>query len=155
MILAKFQFFTNLGFPEIRGFPLLNHHLGEVVWGRYNLTRWLDAWKLNLVESSVEGYRGYPDDSVIVEQEMVCHFPDLWKVKLVVETTSNFPSYWIDGPIHQKSSNLQNLCISNLSGPSVFCSFVCVLNWFMAQVDMILKHCRVSCFFCLWNTYPY
>ena len=23
--------FTNLGFPEIRGFPLLNHHLG---WGR-------------------------------------------------------------------------------------------------------------------------
>ena len=29
--LAKWLYFTNLGFPEIRGFPLLNHHLG---WGR-------------------------------------------------------------------------------------------------------------------------
>ena len=37
--LAKLWYFTNLGFPEIRGSPLLNHHLGEVVWGRYNLTR--------------------------------------------------------------------------------------------------------------------
>ena len=29
-----------MDFPEIRGFPFLNHHLGaQVVWGRYNLTR--------------------------------------------------------------------------------------------------------------------
>ena len=40
--LAKLQYFTNLDFPEIRRFPLLNHHLGEVVWGRYNLTRLVD-----------------------------------------------------------------------------------------------------------------
>ncbi len=26
--LAKLLYFTNLDFPEIRGFPLLNHHLG-------------------------------------------------------------------------------------------------------------------------------
>ena len=26
--LAKSKYFTNLGFPEIMGFPLLNHHLG-------------------------------------------------------------------------------------------------------------------------------
>ena len=33
--LAKLEYFTNLGFPEIRGFPLLNHHLGwKLVWGR-------------------------------------------------------------------------------------------------------------------------
>ena len=38
--LAKLQYFTNLDFPEIRGIPFLNHHLGaQVVWGRYNLTR--------------------------------------------------------------------------------------------------------------------
>ncbi len=31
--------FTNLDFPKIRGFPLLNHHLGFLVmWGRYKLT---------------------------------------------------------------------------------------------------------------------
>ena len=29
--LGRFKYFTNLGFPEIRGFPLLHHHLG---WGR-------------------------------------------------------------------------------------------------------------------------
>ena len=29
--LAKLKYFTNLDFPEIRRFPLLNHHLG---WGR-------------------------------------------------------------------------------------------------------------------------
>ena len=34
-------YFTNLDFPEIRGFPLLNHHVGwKNVWGRYNVTRW-------------------------------------------------------------------------------------------------------------------
>ena len=37
--LAKLLYFTNLGFPEIRGFPLLSTIWGEVVWGRYNLTR--------------------------------------------------------------------------------------------------------------------
>ncbi len=38
--LGKKKYFTNLDFPEIKGFPLLNHHLGpQVVWGRYNLTR--------------------------------------------------------------------------------------------------------------------
>ena len=36
----SFPYFTNLDFPEIRRFPLLNHHLGaQVVWGRYNLPR--------------------------------------------------------------------------------------------------------------------
>ena len=29
-ILANLLYFTNLGFPEIRGFPLLNDHLGEI-----------------------------------------------------------------------------------------------------------------------------
>ena len=33
-------FHLHLDFPEIKGFPILNHHLGaQVVWGRYNLTR--------------------------------------------------------------------------------------------------------------------
>ena len=40
--LAKLLYFTNLGFPEIRGFPLLFTTIcGEVVWGRYNLTRFM------------------------------------------------------------------------------------------------------------------
>ena len=42
---AKLQYFTHLDFPEIRKFPLLNHHLGQkLVWGRYNLTRWHQIW---------------------------------------------------------------------------------------------------------------
>ena len=36
--LAKLLYFTNLDFPEIRGFPLLNHHLG---WGRVR-SLWFD-----------------------------------------------------------------------------------------------------------------
>ena len=37
--LAKLYYFTNPDFPEKRGFPLLNHHLGaQVAWGRHNLT---------------------------------------------------------------------------------------------------------------------
>ena len=40
--MVKLSYFTNPDFPEIRGFPLLNHHLGFlVVWGRYNLTRFI------------------------------------------------------------------------------------------------------------------
>ena len=31
MDLAKLKYFTNLDFPEIRRFPLLNHHLGAQV----------------------------------------------------------------------------------------------------------------------------
>ena len=31
IILAKLQYFTNLGFPKIKGIPLPNYHL---VWGR-------------------------------------------------------------------------------------------------------------------------
>ena len=27
ILLLKLIYFTNLGFPEIRGFPVLNHHL--------------------------------------------------------------------------------------------------------------------------------
>ena len=43
-ILGKLWYFTNLDFPEIKGIPLLNHHLGaQVVWGRYNLTRKLQG----------------------------------------------------------------------------------------------------------------
>ena len=41
--LGKLSYFTNLDFPEIRGFPLLNHHLGEIPTGgtrsRANLPR--------------------------------------------------------------------------------------------------------------------
>ena len=48
--LAKLTYFTNLGFPEIREFPLLNHHLGaQVVWGRYNLTRSFSYGVMNLM----------------------------------------------------------------------------------------------------------
>ena len=41
--LAKLQYFTNLDFPKQRGFPLLNHHLGEIgrVRPRANLTRYM------------------------------------------------------------------------------------------------------------------
>ena len=37
--LAKLYYFTNLDFPEIRGFPFLGYLLGEAVWARYNLTK--------------------------------------------------------------------------------------------------------------------
>ena len=39
--LAKLYYFTNLDFPEIRGFPFLSYLLGFFgrVFGRYNLTR--------------------------------------------------------------------------------------------------------------------
>ena len=37
--LPKLQYFTNLDFPEIRGFPILSPNWCEVVWGCYNLTR--------------------------------------------------------------------------------------------------------------------
>ena len=37
--LAKLKYFTNLDFPQIRGFPFLNATFwAEVVWDRYNLT---------------------------------------------------------------------------------------------------------------------
>ena len=39
-ILAKVLYFTHLGFPEIRGIAFLTYLLGaQVVWCRYNLTR--------------------------------------------------------------------------------------------------------------------
>ena len=45
--LAKLWYFTNLDFPEIKGCPFLNYILGaQVVWGRYNLTRYMDFGSL-------------------------------------------------------------------------------------------------------------
>ena len=40
------NYFFNVDFPEIRGFPFLSYLLGaQVVWGRYNLTRYYVTWR--------------------------------------------------------------------------------------------------------------
>ncbi len=45
--LAKLQkYFTNLDFPERRGFPFLSYLRGEVVWGRYSLIRYYSSIRM-------------------------------------------------------------------------------------------------------------
>jgi len=39
ILLTKLYCFTNLDFPDIRGFPFLATFWGEVMWGGYDLTR--------------------------------------------------------------------------------------------------------------------
>ena len=82
--LGKLWYFTNLGFPEIRGFPLLNHHLG-CGWGRYNLTRFLCAKfdgtsgrSLDLIQHA---------NSSALERDLT----DVWKQVVI-------PSLWVSSP---------------------------------------------------------
>ena len=98
---------------------------------------WLDAWRLNFVESSVEFQRIPWWLRYCGARNGVSLPGSFW---LVVGCWNNIQIFQATElmDLSIKSSNLQNLCIFNLSGPSwlppAFCPFLKLLNWFMAQV---------------------
>ncbi len=68
MLSGQIIYFTNLDFPEIIRFPFLSYILGaQVVWGRYNLTKWYAShlpnlsirWNTSLVPTAMSQTQEY------------------------------------------------------------------------------------------------